>query len=83
MKKQSLKKKIYQYTALFEEETGHGYTATIPSLPGCISEGNTFEETLKNIKEAASLYLEVAKEKKETVIRDEKKVIVAPVYVRA
>ena len=58
--RKSIKKKIYQYTAIFEpdKETG-GYTVTIPSLPGCISEGDTFEEALKNIKEAASLYLEI------------------------
>ena len=29
-----------------------GYTALVPSLPGCISEGDTKEETLKNIREA-------------------------------
>ncbi|MBW1759308.1 MAG: type II toxin-antitoxin system HicB family antitoxin [Deltaproteobacteria bacterium] len=35
-----------------------GYTVYIPSLPGCISEGNTKEEALANIKEATELYLE-------------------------
>jgi len=35
-----------------------GYTVYVPSLPGCISEGNTFEEALENIKEAIDLYLE-------------------------
>ena len=35
-----------------------GYTAYIPSLPGCISEGDTREEALANIKEAIELYLE-------------------------
>ena len=35
-----------------------GYTVYIPSLPGCISEGETLEEALANIKEAAELYLE-------------------------
>lgn len=35
-----------------------GYTAVVPSLPGCISEGNSKEEALKNIKEAIELYLE-------------------------
>jgi len=32
----------------------------VPSLPGCISEGETVEEALENIKEAISLYLEVS-----------------------
>ena len=34
-----------------------GYTVYAPSLPGCISEGNTKEEALTNIKEAIELYL--------------------------
>lgn len=35
-----------------------GYTVIVPALPGCISEGNTREEALKNIREAIELYLE-------------------------
>src|SRR5262245_48071245 len=35
-----------------------GFTATVPALPGCISEGNTREEALRNIEEAIRLYLE-------------------------
>ena len=35
-----------------------GYTAFVPSLPGCISEGGTLEEALENIREAIDLYLE-------------------------
>jgi predicted RNase H-like HicB family nuclease len=45
--------KIY----LEKSEEG-GYTVTVPSLPGCISEGDTKEEAIKNIKEAIELYLE-------------------------
>lgn len=35
-----------------------GYTVYVLSLPGCISEGNTVEKAIKNIKEAIELYLE-------------------------
>lgn len=35
-----------------------GFTIWVPSLSGCISEGNTREEALENIKEAIALYLE-------------------------
>lgn len=35
-----------------------GYTIYVPSLPGCISEGDTVEEALRNIREAIELYLE-------------------------
>ncbi len=35
-----------------------GYTAIVPALPGCISEGETREDALANIQEAIRLYLE-------------------------
>ena len=35
-----------------------GYTALVPALPGCISEGDSREQALENIKEAINLYLE-------------------------
>ena len=35
-----------------------GYTVYVPSLPGCISEGDTLDEALRNIREAIGLYLE-------------------------
>jgi len=38
-----------------QEQEG-GYTVIVPSLPGCISEGDTREEALLNIKEAIKLY---------------------------
>ena len=44
---------------LIPDEDGIGYTVEVPSLPGCISEGDTLEEALTNIKEAIDLYIEV------------------------
>ena len=35
-----------------------GFTVTVPSLPGCISEGRNRQEAIKNIQEAIALYLE-------------------------
>ncbi len=35
-----------------------GYTVYVPSLAGCISEGETIEEALINIQEAIELYLD-------------------------
>jgi predicted RNase H-like HicB family nuclease len=46
------------YKVIFEPQEEGGYTATVPSLPGCISEGDTYDEALANIKEAIALYLE-------------------------
>jgi len=50
-----------RYTALMEQNEDGGYTVTVPSLPGCISEGATWEEALANIEEAIAGYLEVAR----------------------
>lgn len=44
---------------LIPDETG-GYTVEVPSLPGCISEGDTLTEALTNIKEAIELWIEDA-----------------------
>ena len=35
-----------------------GFTVYVPSLPGCVSEGETEKEALQNIREAIELYLE-------------------------
>jgi predicted RNase H-like HicB family nuclease len=43
---------------VFEPSDEGGFTVYVPSLPGCISEGDTLEEALANIREAISLYLE-------------------------
>lgn len=43
---------------LLEKSNDRGYTVTVPSLPGCISEGETVKDALANIKEAIQLYLE-------------------------
>lgn len=45
-------------TIVLEPQQEGGFNAYVPSLPGCISEGETKEEAVKNIKEAVELYLE-------------------------
>jgi predicted RNase H-like HicB family nuclease len=35
-----------------------GFTVYVPSLPGCVSEGETEQEAMQNIREAIELYLE-------------------------
>lgn len=43
---------------ILEPSDEGGYTVYVPSLTGCISEGDKREEAIKNIKEAIELYLE-------------------------
>ncbi len=47
------------YTVELEPQKEGGYTATVPALPGCISEGDTLETVLANIKDAIEGYIKV------------------------
>jgi predicted RNase H-like HicB family nuclease len=47
-----------RYTVVLEQEEDGGYVVSVPALPGCVSEGNTRTEALKNIREAIELYVE-------------------------
>ena len=49
---------ILEYNAIFTHEEEGGYSVYVPDLPGCISQGDNFEEAKKNIAEAIQLYLE-------------------------
>lgn len=65
--KNNFKFKVYlEYDPEYE-----GFVADVPSLPGCMSQGKTEEETLKNIKEAISGYLKVLKKHQRTVAIEE------------
>lgn len=49
---------MMRITVVLEAQDVGGFTAYVPSLPGCVSEGETREEAIENIKEAIELYLE-------------------------
>ncbi len=49
---------IMEIKIILEEQEEGGYTVYVPSLPGCISQGETIDEAVANIKEAIGLYLE-------------------------
>ena len=48
---------MHKFSVIIEKDA-HGYYAFCPDLPGCQTQGDNLEETLTNIKEAISLYLE-------------------------
>lgn len=56
------RKKILEYSVVFQEEKEGGYSVWVPELPGCASQGETFDEALLNIREAMELYLEEVKD---------------------
>ena len=52
-----------RYTVVLQREDDGGYVAKVPAMPGCVSQGKTKPEALKNIKEAMTLCLEVRAER--------------------
>lgn len=47
-----------KYRIIIEQDEDGVYSASVPSLPGCLSQGNTRNEALVNIKEAMEAYIE-------------------------
>ncbi len=56
------KTQVLSYTVMFEKDPDGGYVAMVPTLSGCVTQGETIEEAKEHIKEAITLYLEVLKE---------------------
>jgi predicted RNase H-like HicB family nuclease len=56
-----------RYTVVLEQEPDGGYVASVPALPGCVSQGDTRAEALSNIREAIAAYLEDCREAGELV----------------
>ena len=47
-----------RYTVILEQEPDGGYVASVPALPGCVSQGDNRDKALDNIREAIDLYVE-------------------------
>ncbi len=71
--------KILTYTAVFEPAAEGGYIVSVPALPGCLTQGETFEVTKKNIQEAISMYLSVLKEDGDEIPEESREYVVANV----
>jgi antitoxin HicB len=53
-----------EYPVLVEPlppEDGDGFLATVPDLPGCMSDGETPEEALANVRDAVEAWIEEAR----------------------
>ena len=51
-----------RYTVVLESEPDGGYVVSVPALPGCVSQGDSRDEALANIREAIELYIEDCRE---------------------
>lgn len=47
-----------KYTVVIRAGNESGYVATVPALPGCVSQGRTRPQALRNVKEATEVYIE-------------------------
>jgi len=61
------KKKVLSFSVIYEAAPEGGYVAFVPALEGCHTQGETLEETEKNIKEAILVYLESLLANKEEI----------------
>jgi predicted RNase H-like HicB family nuclease len=53
---------MLRIAVVLEESEGGGFTASVPTLPGCFSEGETIEETMRNVREAIELIVEATED---------------------
>jgi predicted RNase H-like HicB family nuclease len=77
MAKKCIKQKVYNFTAVFEPAKEGGYVVYIPALPGCITQGETFEEAQEMAKDAVEGYLMVLKDLKEEIPLESEKTIIS------
>lgn len=57
----------YKFTVVFEQEEDGGYVVRCPSLPGCYSQGDSYDEALTNIRSAIALVIEDLREAGEDI----------------
>ena len=54
-----------QYAVIVHHDEDGGYWSEVPSLPGCVSQGETLDETIANTREAIGQWMDYLKEKGE------------------
>jgi len=69
------------FNVVFHEEEDGGYSVSVPSLPGCFSQGDSFEDAQENIKEAIELFLQEEPNKNSYLEYAKQKEFIAPVKV--
>ena len=63
--------KVLSYRVLLRKEPEGGYTVIVPSLPGCVTCGDTVEEAIEMAKEAIELYIESLRDHGEEIPTEE------------
>jgi len=60
--KKDLMPKVLNYRVIIEQDEDGKFVASVPSLQGCYTEGDTFEEAIKNVEDVIKLHLVARKE---------------------
>lgn len=76
-----LTQKVLKYTVIFEPAEEGGYVVFVPALPGCVTEGDTFEEAVCMVKDAMKGYLTVLKKEGLEIPKEKDEVVVTKVSV--
>ena len=72
---------VLKYTAVFDPCEEGGFTVTVPKLPGLVTEGDTFEEALDNVRDAINGYLLMLQEDGEGIPDPDTQSFTTPVEV--
>ncbi|MBS3176432.1 type II toxin-antitoxin system HicB family antitoxin [Candidatus Woesearchaeota archaeon] len=57
-----MRKKVYNFTVLIEQDEDGWYVAKVPDIQGCATQGKTVEQVLERVREAIQVCLEAEKE---------------------
>ncbi len=74
---EKVEKKLHSFTAVFESAQEGGYVVYIPALPGCATQGETFEEAQMNAKDAIEAYLQAMKDMNEDITLEPETTIIS------
>jgi len=72
-------KKVYNFTAFFEPAEEGGYVVSVPALPGCLTQGETFEEAEAMAKDAVEIYLQTLCDLKEEIPLESNRTIISKI----
>lgn len=76
-----ISRKILKYTAIFEPAEEGGYVVSVPAIPGCVTQGDSFEEAIDMVKDALEGCLAVLKEEGQEIPSEKDDVVVTKVSV--
>lgn len=80
--KQAYQERVQSFTVIFEPAEEGGYIVRVPALPGCNTQGETFEEAQRNAQEAIEGHLAALQNLKEEIPIESEKTIISRIPAR-